>query len=263
MSLKVKDIYFFLEKLAPLGLADKNDNNGLQIGSLEAKVAGILLAINPIYPALISAHKENLNLIITHHPLFYKPINQVILEDYPGKIISFAIKKNLHILSWHTPLDKISFGVSEALAKELSFETEDFIYKEGENFGYGKVVIFKNYVKLSDLAKTIKDKLKTWVMVIGDPEAKIQKLGICGGSGAFLKSYLVEQGINTLLTSDVKYHQALEAKESGFNYLLIDHGIGESFLLKILKAKLEEFLAEKGETIKIKIFQEESPYMII
>ncbi|MFN3407215.1 MAG: Nif3-like dinuclear metal center hexameric protein, partial [Caldimicrobium sp.] len=204
--------------------------------------------------------RDNLNLIITHHPLFYKPINRIFLEDYPGKVISFAIRQNLHLLSWHIPLDKISFGVSEALAKELSFVTKDFIYREGDNYGYGKVVIFENYIRLIDLAKMIKERLKTWVMVVGDPEVKIKKLGICGGAGAFLKNYLMEQGINTLLTSDVKYHQAIEAKEIGFNYLLIDHGIGESFILKILKEKLEEFLQAKEEPIKIKIFQEESPY---
>lgn len=263
MSLKVRDIYNFLENLVPLNLADPNDVNGLQIGSWEASVSGILLAVNPIYSAFLEAQRENLNLIITHHPLFYKPINRIILEDYPGKIISFAIRQNLHLLSWHTPLDKISFGVSEALARELSFITEGFIYREGDNYGYGKVVIFENYVKLSDLAKMIKERLKTWVMVVGDPEVKIKKLGICGGAGAFLKNYLMEQGINTLLTSDVKYHQAIEAKEIGFHYLLIDHGVGEFFVLKILKEKLEEFLQAKGDTVKIKIYQEESPYMHI
>lgn len=263
MLLKVKDFYNFLESLASSELAEKTDHNGLQIASLEAEVRGVLLSINPLYSSLLLAKKEGLNLIITHHPFFYKPCTKIILEEYPGNIIYYAIKNDLNIISWHTPLDKISFGVSEALAKELSLETKDFIVSEGEGYGYGRVVIFKNYVKLSALAKRIKKILNTWVMLVGDPESKIRELGICGGSGSFLKDYLKKQGINTLLTSDVKYHQAVEAKESGFNYLLIDHGIGESFVLKVLKEKMEEFLKARGVSMKVKIFKEESPYLII
>lgn len=263
MSLKVTDFYTFLKELAPLELAEKGDNNGLQIGSFESEVTGVLLSVNPSYSSLVEAKREGLNLVITHHPLFYKPCSQIIFEEYPGKIIVYAIKNNLNLLSWHTPLDKLTFGVSEALAQELSFKTEDFILKEGEDYGYGKVVIFENYVKLSALAKKIKKQLKTWVMLIGEPESKIKKLGICGGSGGFLKEHLKKQGINTLLTSDVKYHSAFEAREEGFNFLLIDHGVAESFALKVLKDKMESFLQKKRVSLKIKIFEEESPYIMI
>ncbi|MFN3921031.1 MAG: Nif3-like dinuclear metal center hexameric protein [Caldimicrobium sp.] len=263
MPLKVKDFYSLLENLAPLELSEKTDNTGFQIASFEAEVTGILLSVNPLYSSLSFAKKEGLNLIITHHSLFYKPCSKIILEEYPGNIIYYAVKNDLNLISWHTPLDKIAFGVSEALAKELGLETQDFIVSEGENYGYGRVVIFKNYVKLSALAKNIKEILQTWVMLVGDPESKITKLGVCGGSGGFLKEYLKKQNINTLLTSDVKYHQAVEAKESGFNYLLIDHGVGESFVLKVLKEKIEEFLKNKGVFMKVMIFNEESPYLII
>lgn len=262
MYFKVKDFYYFLDKLAPLTLADPQDNNGLQIGSFDAEVSGVLLAVNPTLTALKEAKKEKLNLLITHHPLFYKSCSYIIQDRYPGNIIYYAVKNDLNILSWHTPLDKVLFGVSEALAKELFFETEDFILKEEEKAGFGKVVFFKNYVKIADLAKKIKERLNTWVMLIGDPEEKVNKIGVCGGAGGFLKDYLLKRGINTLLTSDVKYHQAIEAKESGFNFLLIDHGVGETFILKVLKEKIENLLEEKKAVLRLKIFEEKSPYMI-
>ncbi len=167
------------------------------------------------------------------------------------------------MLSWHTPLDKVSFGVSEALAKALNFETGDFVIEEEEGYGFGKVVNLKKCVKLEALAKKIKKTLNTWVMLVGDPEKEVEKIALCGGSGGFLKDYLKKKGINTLITSDVKYHQALSALEEGFNFILIDHGVSESFVLEVLKEKLENFLREKEIDLKIFLYKEVSPYKIV
>ncbi|MGB9761383.1 MAG: Nif3-like dinuclear metal center hexameric protein [Caldimicrobium thiodismutans] len=263
MSLKVKDFYQFLDSLAPLRIAEKKDSNGLQIGSFEAVVSGIVLAVNPSLSLFKEAVKRDYNLIITHHPLFYQPLYFLHWDEYPGNLISFAVENKLNLLSWHTPLDKVSFGVSEALARAFDFETEDFVLKEEEGFGYGKVVKLKNCVKLEALAKKVKETLKTWVMLVGDPDKEVEKIAICGGAGGFLKEYLKGKGINTLITSDVKYHQAFSALEEGFNFILIDHGISEFFVLRVLKEKIENFLAEKKVNLGIYLHKEESPYKII
>lgn len=262
MSLKVKDFYQFLESLAPLRIAEKKDINGLQLGSFEAEVSGIILAINPILQVFKEAVIKGCNLIITHHPLFYHPLYSINQDESPGKLIYFAIENKLNLLSWHTPLDKVPFGVSEALAKALNLETSDFIIEE-EGYGYGKVVNLKKCVKLEALAKKVKKILKSWVMLVGDPEKEIEKVALCGGSGGFLKDYLKKKGINTLITSDVKYHQALSALEEGFNFILIDHGIAESFVLEVLKEKIENFIRERKEDLKIYVYKEESPYKIV
>ncbi len=263
MFLKVRDFYQFLENLAPLRIAEKKDVNGLQIGSFEARVSGIVLAVNPIFSVFKEAVEKGCNLIITHHPLFYQPLTFIHQDEPPGNLIYFAIENRLNLLSWHTPLDKVSFGVSEALARALDLETEDFVIKEEEGYGFGKVVNLKKCVKLEALAKKVKKLIKSWVMLVGDPEKEIDKVAICGGSGGFLKDYLKERGINTLITSDVKYHQALSALEEGFNFILIDHGIAESFVLEVLKEKILTFLKEKGENLKIYLHKEESPYKIV
>lgn len=263
MPLRVKDLYQFLEEFAPLNLAEKDDKNGLQIGSFEAEVNGILLGVSPSFSLFQKAIREGFNLIITHHPIFYQSISSLNLDTYPGTLVYLAIKNGLNLLSWHTPLDKIGEGVSEALAKALGWKTEDFALKTGEASGFGKVVNFENYVKLESLAQEIKRKLNTWVMFVGNPEKEIKKLAICGGSGGFLKEHLQKKGIDTLLTSDIKYHQALLAQEESFNYILIDHGKAEFYVLKVLKERIEEFLKGKEEGLKIEIYEEESPYKIV
>jgi len=261
MPLIVRDFYQFLENLAPLRLAEPKDSNGLQIGSFDAPVQGILLAINPTLQAFKTAKALGCNLLLTHHPLFYQPLTSLIKEEYPGKVIYFAIENQLNLLSWHTPLDKVSFGVSEALAQTLGLETEGFILSE-EGAGLGKVAKLKKCVKLEALAKQIKKAIKSWVMLVGDPEKEVQKIALCGGSGSFLKDHLKRLGLDTLITSDVKYHQALASLEEGFNFILIDHGVGESFVLRVLKDKLQNYLKERGAALPIHLWQEESPYKI-
>lgn len=262
MPPKVKDFYQLLDELAPLQLAEKGDVNGLQIGSFEDEVKGILLAINPTLRTFGFASAKNLNLLITHHPLFYHPLTCIIKEQYPGNIVYFALEKRLNLLSWHTPLDKVPFGVSEALVKALHWDSEDFVLKDEQGYGYGRVVKLKKCVKLSTLAEEVKKALKTWVMIVGDPESKTDKIALCGGSGGFLKEHLIKRGIRTFLTSDIKYHQAIEAKEIGFNYILVDHGLAESFLLYELKERIKNFLDKRDLNLPIEIFREESPYII-
>ncbi len=263
MFLTVKDLYQFLDNLAPLKIADKKDNNGLQIGSFHEEVKGILLAVNPTYQVFKRALNKRLNLVITHHPLFYNPITSILKDEYPGTVIALALKEGLNLISWHTPLDKVSWGVSECLAQILGWRTKEFVWEEDAGFGYGRVAKFKNYVKLGDLAKQIKEILKSWVMLVGDPEKEIDQIGICGGSGAFLTDFLKAKGIETLLTSDVKYHQALWAKERNFNYLIIEHSLGEFYVLNVLREKLEDWMREKGIFLPVEIFKEEPVYLII
>ncbi|MCS7279476.1 MAG: Nif3-like dinuclear metal center hexameric protein [Thermodesulfobacteriaceae bacterium] len=266
MSISVKHFFNFLNSFSPLKIAEENDNNGLQVGSYEAEVKGVLLSIDPSKKAVSYAIKNNLNLILTHHPLIYPSLKKIIKEDLIGEILHLLIQNHLNLISWHTPLDKIEDGVSEALLRVLKLENFDFITKEiveGKVYGIGKVAEVYPPLTVKELAERIKEITQSWVVIVGKPEEKINKVGICGGSGSFLKDTLRKRGINTLITADVKYHVAKIAEEEGFNFIIIDHGISESFVLEILKEKIEKFLQENKLDIPIKIFKEESPYKIL
>ncbi|RKX60064.1 MAG: Nif3-like dinuclear metal center hexameric protein [Thermodesulfobacteriota bacterium] len=262
MSVSVKEIWEFLENLAPSQIAESQDNIGLQIGCYSDKIKGILLSVDPSLKAINYAIKNKLNLIITHHPLFYKPVYSIIKETVQGEKIYQVIHNHLNIISWHTPLDKIENGVSEAIIKALGYKGKDFILKN-ENYGLGRLVYLKRSIKLKNLAKKIKKVLHSWVMIVGNEEEEINAFGVCGGSCSFLKEKLKSIGINTLITSDVKYHTAKDAQEEGFNFIIVDHGISESFILDYLKDELLKLFNSEKIQIPIIIFKENSPYKII
>lgn len=53
------------------------------------------------------------------------------------------------------------------------------------------------------------------------PNQLIKRIGVCGGSGAFLIERAISMGIDALVTADVKYHQFFDAQD---RILLIDAG---------------------------------------
>ena len=265
MSLKAEDIYNFLNNWSPLNIQDPQDNSGLQIGDLSIKVKGILLCIDVTQKAIDFAKNHNLNLIISHHPLIFHPLKRISSEDFIGNLILQLVKSDITLLSWHTPLDKVEDGVSEAILNKIGFKGNDFIVKteqiNNRIFGIGRVVYLEKSIKLQELANKIKEAFNSWVMVVGEEDTQIESFAVCGGSGSFLINELQKLKINTFITSDVKYHLAKECEALGFNLILIDHAVGESAVLEVLEKKLSEFL--KNKNIAIKTYFEKSPYKIL
>jgi len=258
-SVTVKDIFDFLNNWAPLDIAEPQDNNGLQIGSFNSKVKKILLSVNPSLEAIKQAINESAELIITHHPLFFSPIKNIIKETLIGEKIYLLTSAKINLISWHTPLDKVIDGVSEAFLNTLGFQGTSFILSEdSQKFGLGKIVHLENPIKIQNLANLIKTKISTWVMVVGDLNKEIRSFAFCGGSCGFLKEEVKKLGIDTFITCDIKYHLALDALEEGFNFIILEHGISESFVLEILKEKLCS-----NFPLEVSIFKEKNIYKII
>lgn len=136
-----KEIIIFIESWAPKGAAWAKDNVGLQIGSLSDKTNNVLLCLDITIEKLLEAKKKNCNLILSHHPLFFNPIKKINTDDQEkGEIISFAIKNNLTIASFHTNLDFTKDGVSFALAQKLKLKNIDFLMPLTDS--QNKLVVF-------------------------------------------------------------------------------------------------------------------------
>jgi len=67
----------------------------------------------------------------------------------------------------------------------------------------------------------------------------IRRIGVCGGSGAFLVNRAIELHLDALVTADVKYHQFAEAAE---NLLLVDAGHYETEILvtRLISQKIQK-----------------------
>lgn len=119
MTVKVADIVKIMESLAPVGLAEKWDNPGLQVGSLEWPVKKVWIALDATPQVVDAACENDADLLITHHPLLFKPLKTVDFSTSAGSAILKAARNNLSIFSAHTNLDSASGGLNDELALKI------------------------------------------------------------------------------------------------------------------------------------------------
>lgn len=107
---------------APLPLQDDFDNCGLQIGLTEAEVAGVLLCLDVTEAIVDEAIASGCNLIISHHPVIFKPLKRITGSNYIERLIIKALANGVAIYSAHTNIDNAPQGINRRLAHILGLE---------------------------------------------------------------------------------------------------------------------------------------------
>ncbi len=205
----ITEILATLDSLSPFYLQESWDNCGLILGSKEGSFKQIYLALE--VSANVLDQMEADSLLITHHPLIFSPLKQLISESYPASLLKLAIQKNIQLIAMHTNFDKTHFGkyITSEILGITEFSQEGFL------------VQFKwdsDFISLCDL---IKEKLQIQTLKITktqNPQCKNIAL-ITGSGGSFVREL---NQIDCLITGDIKYHEAMEGIQK--NIHLIDCG---------------------------------------
>jgi len=119
---KVADIVGHLNKIADPALAYEWDNVGFQVGDGNREVKKILLTLDVTDNAIEKAISENADMIISHHPLIFKPLKKITDPTYLK-----LIKNDISVYCAHTNLDVIKKGVNHALAEKLNLTNLEFL----------------------------------------------------------------------------------------------------------------------------------------
>lgn len=119
MSISCGDIIAAVEQLAAPGLAEEWDNVGLQVGDKAQQVTKIMLALTPTEQAVAAAKEQQADMLITHHPLIFKPIKKVTTDSATGRAIIELITNHISLYCAHTSLDAAKGGVNDVLAEAL------------------------------------------------------------------------------------------------------------------------------------------------
>lgn len=134
-------IFQALEKWAPKRLAYDWDNVGLQIGSYNKPAQNIMITLDVLESVVDEAIEKEINLIIAHHPLFFKPLHQISMDTPKGRIIYKLIKHNITVYAAHTNLDIAEGGMNDILADQLGLHATKSIVKLGTNKLF-KVIVY-------------------------------------------------------------------------------------------------------------------------
>jgi len=150
MIVRAKDIITLMEEEYPLHLAESWDNSGLQIGSSDKKVGRILIALDLDSFVLKQAVEKQVDMIITHHPLFFKPMKNINYASPLGRMIKALVSADITVYSAHTNLDAAERGLNQALAEKLGLIDIEPLYPASRESLF-KLVVYVPATHLEDV----------------------------------------------------------------------------------------------------------------
>jgi dinuclear metal center YbgI/SA1388 family protein len=259
MSPRVSDILSVLEELTPSSVAEDWDNPGLQVGNPRQPVQRILVSLDPTMGALRAAKRREANLLLTHHPLLFRPISRVDESHYPGSVIAEACRMGVSIVAAHTNLDVIRGGINDSLAHMLQLQNvEPLQAAEHEHAGLGRIGDLPIPLGFRALIERVKSLLgSTFVRVSGKNDAIIGRVAVVGGAGGELIAAAHQRGADALITGDVRHHEALLAESIGLALLDAGHYETEKPALDLFADNLRRRLQQAGYTALVETHKEE------
>ncbi len=258
MVSRVQDIVKSLDAIAPGRLAEIWDNCGLQCGNLSWSVKKIWVSLDPSYEVVKAACDDNADLLVTHHPLFFKPVKSIDTATIPGKIVELSMQNKLSIYSIHTNLDSAEDGLNDLFAELVGLRdlipfipsSEGDIVHTGE--GLGRVGYLPKPLTLPVLAKNLKGKLGSEsIRISGDLHKKVEKVVVCTGSGSSFINEFIASGADVYITGDLRYHDVRMVEDAGLGVIDAGHFASEFIVVNFLSEKIKTHLSELGLHVEI------------
>lgn len=240
--IKVNNIIKEMELLAPTYLKEDFDNVGLMVGDKNKEVKKVLLALDCTLKVIEEAKKENVELIITHHPLIFKRPSSITSDTLQGKKIIELIKNDISLYSSHTNLDSVENGLNDTIVSILGFDNSKILEKNkrDDKAGLGRIVSLNESIQLEDLISKIKKSLNINNLRVVKGKDKVNKIAIINGSGQDFIGKAVALGADCIITGDTTYHFASDYKEMEISILDVGHFASEQITFFNVMENLKE-----------------------
>ena len=240
--IKVNNIIKEMELLAPTYLKEDFDNVGLMVGDKNKEVKKVLLALDCTLKVIEEAKKENVELIITHHPLIFKRPSSITTDTLQGKKIIELIKNDISLYSSHTNLDSVENGLNDTIVSILGFDNFKILEKNkrDDKAGLGRIVSLNESIQLEDLISKIKKSLNINNLRVVKGKDKVNKIAIINGSGQDVIGKAVALGADCIITGDTTYHFASDYKEMEISILDVGHFASEQITFFNVMENLKE-----------------------
>ena len=223
--MKVKEIISAIEEFAPLSIQEGWDNSGLCVGSPEDEVTSVLLALDCTPELVDEAVSCGADMIVTHHPLIFKGLKKISVEDQVGEAVVKAIRAGISIYAAHTSADKVLAGVSGAMAARLGLKNVRILDEDGEGTGLGTIGDFDSPMTAEEAVNFVKERFSLKTMRTSRPvEGLVSRVAMCGGSGGSLISAAKAAGADLYISGDISYHNFFTEKD----FMIMDIGHYES-----------------------------------
>lgn len=247
----IQDILNFFERFAPNSLAESWDNVGLLVGRKTAKANTIMTCLTLTPNVAREAIDKQANLIISHHPIMFRPIQSITDENSEGNMLLELIENNIAVFSPHTRYDSASNGINQQLAESIGLEQikpiRSLVVEEDsiEDSGSGRMGRLSKRQSFADFCDHVKQTLNVPQLITTSPQERmIQTVGIACGSAAEFLSDATKLGCDAFITGEGRFHTAFEAQALNVGLILMGHYQTERPAMQNLVERLGEEFAE-------------------
>ena len=228
----VGDVYKFLDRQMPFASQEEWDNSGILVGSPDMQVNKIAVMLDATPTNITKAINNGVDLIVCHHPLIFEPITKLAADNSVYRLA----RNDIALIAVHTPWDKAKDGVNQVLANALSLEhIEPLTTKEGGEMlrlGY-----LPSPMSEENFCLLIKQNIGIPFVKYVSTKENVRKIAVCGGAGADFADE-VARVADAFVTSDIKYHQFLHAKDIGLTLIDAGHFTTEDMSMNTLSVKI-------------------------
>ena len=222
----------------------REPENGLQFEN-NGEVTRIGAAVDAGMEPFRKAARAGVDLLLVHHGLFWGtpyPVTGTRFKKY-----RFLVENNLAVFSAHLPLDcHDELGNNACLIKQLNLKTtRKFLEFKGNPIGF----LTQGGISRTELKSRLAKEFPSGVTAIEYGSEKPHFIAVVTGSGAEAVSELKKEGVDTLVTGEVRQHTYNQAQEAGLNIYLCGHYATETYGIKALAAELADKFALPWEFI--------------
>lgn len=239
----VKEIFDFINTVAPPYMKESWDKVGLNCGRMDKEVKTVLVALDPFSGVCQEAVDVGADLLVTHHALIWQP-GFITDETQQGKNTLFLIEHGIPCINAHTNLDLSPGGVNDTLAGILGLcdvKVVNPVGADAEGKEYG--LLRQGFVEAQPLEKFlqhVKDALGCPGLRYADGGKPVQKVCVGGGACGSELMDAYKAGCDTFVTSDVKYNQFWDAQDLGMTIIDAGHFYTENPVVQVLAEKIQK-----------------------
>ena len=241
--MKIREVVDALERFAPLPLQEDYDNAGLQLGLTDSQeVSGALLCLDVTEAVVDEAVALGCNLIVSHHPLIFRPLKHLTDENQVQRTVRKAIVNNVALISMHTNLDNAMGGVNWKMAEIIGAYVEKREEGSALDLKASPMPLFAELpesMAADEFIQLLKKRFKVECVMANELlKRPIRKVAICGGAGSFCMGDAIRGGADAFVTGEMGYHEFF-GHEQKIQIAVIGHYQSEQFTCELLKEILE------------------------
>ena len=225
----IDELYRFLNEKFPENLRCDWDNDGLMVAAEpDREVYRVLCSLDVTDECVDFAIENKFDVIVSHHPMIFKPLKGVNYLDPVARKTIRLIKNNIAVMSFHTRLDAASGGVNDLFAKLLGLTDVTPFGVDGELVG--RVGNLPEPTECTEFASKVKKTLGAERVLYALGGGDVRRVALCGGDGKDFVKAAKLAGADSYVTGQLSYNIMEESDYFGLNMFEAGHFFTEDFV---------------------------------